>query len=194
MGEALSAAAGRLPQSALCADSPLLAEGAFGAEGGLGFGDALSIASIHFRAHLGHNLGQGSWVDLERFCRGIFILFYIGSEISVMPIHIKQRVKSKHKIEYDLRRSLLKEYVDTVHPIEQRQNRDYLFFTTLHDRRTRMLTRFVSMHGQIRRQSVAQSKKSLEIRVNVPFRLFGKTMRRWESAFMDWRDFTTIQQ
>ena len=81
--------------------------------------------------------------------------------------------------------SLLKEYMDTVHPIEQRQNRDYLFFTTLHDRRTRMLTRFVSMHGQIRRQSVAQSKKSLEIRANVPFRLFGKTMRRWESAFMD---------
>ena len=97
-GEALSAAAGRLPQSARGADSPLLVEGAFGAEGGLGFGDALSIASIHFRAHLGHSLGQGSWVDLEGFCRGIFILFYIGSESSVMPIHIKQRVKSKHKI------------------------------------------------------------------------------------------------
>ena len=28
------------------------------------------IASIRFRAHLGQNLGQGSWVDLERFCRG----------------------------------------------------------------------------------------------------------------------------
>ena len=30
----------------------------------------LSIASTRFRAHLGQNLGQGSWVDLERFCRG----------------------------------------------------------------------------------------------------------------------------
>ena len=94
----MSAAAGRLPQSARGADSPLLVEGAFGAEGGLGFGDALSIASTHFRAHLGRSLGQGSWGDLEGFCRGIFILFYIGSESSVMPIHIKQRVKSKHKI------------------------------------------------------------------------------------------------
>ena len=28
------------------------------------------IASTRFRAHLGQNLGQGSWVDLERFCRG----------------------------------------------------------------------------------------------------------------------------
>ena len=28
------------------------------------------IASTRFRTHLGHNLGQGSWVDLERFCRG----------------------------------------------------------------------------------------------------------------------------
>lgn len=112
--------------------------------------------------------------------------------------------------------ALLKEYMDTVHPIEQRQNSDYLFFTTLHGRRTRMSTdtvslfmksmanlqtifvlkfpngyiltnsdtpepctcivpvcrsffsrsfldtpmstRLVSMHGQIRRQSVRQSK------------------------------------
>ena len=30
---------------------------------------ALRIASTRFRTHLGHNLGQGSWVDLERFCR-----------------------------------------------------------------------------------------------------------------------------
>ena len=30
----------------------------------------LSIASTRFRAHLGQNLGQGSWVNLERFCRG----------------------------------------------------------------------------------------------------------------------------
>ena len=29
----------------------------------------LSIASTRFRAHLGHNLGQGSRLDLERFCR-----------------------------------------------------------------------------------------------------------------------------
>ena len=35
-----------------------------------GFCSALRIASTRFRAHLGHNLGQGSWVDLERFCRG----------------------------------------------------------------------------------------------------------------------------
>ena len=35
-----------------------------------GFHGDLSTASIRFRAHLGHNLGQGSWVDLERFCRG----------------------------------------------------------------------------------------------------------------------------
>ena len=35
-----------------------------------GFRRGLSIASTRFRAHLGHNLGQGSWVDLERFCRG----------------------------------------------------------------------------------------------------------------------------
>ena len=69
-GEPICGARGRLPQSAQSADSPLLAEGAFGAEGGLGFGDALSIASIHFRAHLGRSLGQGSWGDLERFCRG----------------------------------------------------------------------------------------------------------------------------
>ena len=34
------------------------------------FGEALRIASTHFCAHLGHNLGQGSRVDLERFCRG----------------------------------------------------------------------------------------------------------------------------
>ena len=35
-----------------------------------GFCKVLSIASTRVRAHLGHNLGQGSWVDLERFCRG----------------------------------------------------------------------------------------------------------------------------
>ena len=35
-----------------------------------GFHKTLSIASTRFRTHLGHNLGQGSWVDLERFCRG----------------------------------------------------------------------------------------------------------------------------
>ena len=34
-----------------------------------GFCKVLSIASTRFRAHLGHNLGQGIWVDLERFCR-----------------------------------------------------------------------------------------------------------------------------
>ena len=34
-----------------------------------GFCKVLSIASTRVRAHLGHNLGQGSWVDLERFCR-----------------------------------------------------------------------------------------------------------------------------
>ena len=34
-----------------------------------GFCKVLSIASTRFRTHLGHNLGQGSWVDLERFCR-----------------------------------------------------------------------------------------------------------------------------
>ena len=34
------------------------------------FNSNLSTASTRFRAHLGHNLGQGSWVDLERFCRG----------------------------------------------------------------------------------------------------------------------------
>ena len=30
-----------------------------------GFHKILSIASTRIRAHLGHNLGQGSWVDLE---------------------------------------------------------------------------------------------------------------------------------
>ena len=35
-----------------------------------GFCKVLSIASTRFRTHLRHNLGQGSWVDLERFCRG----------------------------------------------------------------------------------------------------------------------------
>ena len=35
-----------------------------------GFCKTLSAVSTRFRAHLGHNLGQGSWVDLERFCRG----------------------------------------------------------------------------------------------------------------------------
>ena len=72
---------GRLPQSALCADSPLLAEGAFGAEGGLGFGDALSIAPTRFRAHLGHNLGQGSWVDLEKFGRGFLYFFILDQKV-----------------------------------------------------------------------------------------------------------------
>ena len=33
------------------------------------FHRGLSIASTRFRAHLGHNLGQGKQVDLERFCR-----------------------------------------------------------------------------------------------------------------------------
>ena len=35
-----------------------------------GFCGGSPIVSIRFRAHLGQNLGQGSWVDLERFCRG----------------------------------------------------------------------------------------------------------------------------
>ena len=35
-----------------------------------GFCKVLPIASTRFRTHLGHNLGQGSWVNLERFCRG----------------------------------------------------------------------------------------------------------------------------
>ena len=30
----------------------------------------LSTASTRIRAHLGHNLGQGSQATLERFCRG----------------------------------------------------------------------------------------------------------------------------
>ena len=34
-----------------------------------GFCSALRIASTCFRAHLGHNLGQGSQATLERFCR-----------------------------------------------------------------------------------------------------------------------------
>ena len=34
-----------------------------------GFCKALSIASTCFRAHLGHNLGQGSQANFERFCR-----------------------------------------------------------------------------------------------------------------------------
>ena len=34
-----------------------------------GFCKVLSITSTRFRAHLGHNLGQGSRADLERFCR-----------------------------------------------------------------------------------------------------------------------------
>ena len=34
-----------------------------------GFCKVLSIASTRFRAHLGHNLGQGSQANLERFCR-----------------------------------------------------------------------------------------------------------------------------
>ena len=35
-----------------------------------GFCKVLSIASTRFRAHLGHNLGQGSRVDLEGCCWG----------------------------------------------------------------------------------------------------------------------------
>ena len=35
----------------------------------VGFCEVLSTASTRFHAHLGHNLGQGSRVDLERFCR-----------------------------------------------------------------------------------------------------------------------------
>ena len=34
-----------------------------------GFCKVLSIVSTRFRAHLGHNLGQGSQANLERFCR-----------------------------------------------------------------------------------------------------------------------------
>ena len=34
-----------------------------------GFCKVLSIMSTRFRAHLGHNLGQGSQLDLEGFCR-----------------------------------------------------------------------------------------------------------------------------
>ena len=33
------------------------------------FCKVLSIMSTRFRARLGHNLGQGKQVDLERFCR-----------------------------------------------------------------------------------------------------------------------------
>ena len=33
-----------------------------------GFCKVLSIASTRFRAHLGHNLGHGSQVNLEKFC------------------------------------------------------------------------------------------------------------------------------
>ena len=33
------------------------------------FHSDLSTASTRFRAHLGHNLGQGSRVNLEKFCR-----------------------------------------------------------------------------------------------------------------------------
>ena len=35
-----------------------------------GFHGDLSTAPTRFRAHLGHNLGQGSQANLERFCRG----------------------------------------------------------------------------------------------------------------------------
>ena len=35
-----------------------------------GFCKVLSITSTRFRAHLGHNLGQGSRVDLEGCCWG----------------------------------------------------------------------------------------------------------------------------
>lgn len=52
---------------------------------------------------------------------------------------------------------LLKEYLDTVHPIEQRQSEDYLFFTTLHGRRSRMSTDTVSLfmkkYGEAARKS-----------------------------------------
>ena len=34
------------------------------------FHSNLSTASTRFRAHLGHNLGQGWQVNLEDFCRG----------------------------------------------------------------------------------------------------------------------------
>ena len=33
------------------------------------FCKVLSIASIRFHAHLGHNLGQDKWRNLEKFCR-----------------------------------------------------------------------------------------------------------------------------
>ena len=35
----------------------------------VGFCEVLSTASTRFRAHLGHNLGHGSQVNLEKFCR-----------------------------------------------------------------------------------------------------------------------------
>ena len=55
-----------------------------------------------------------------------------GNKMRVVPISLSMS-------------TLLKEYMDTVHPIEQRQNSDYLFFTTLHGRRTRMSTDAVSL-------------------------------------------------
>ena len=35
----------------------------------VGFCEVLSTASTRFRAHLGHNLGQGEQVNLKKFCR-----------------------------------------------------------------------------------------------------------------------------
>ena len=48
-----------------------------------GFCKVLSITSTRFRAHLGHNLGQGSWVDLERFCRVDvdYSLIFVDSQV-----------------------------------------------------------------------------------------------------------------
>lgn len=52
---------------------------------------------------------------------------------------------------------LLKEYLERVHPIEQRQGNDYLFFTTLHGHKSRMSTDAVSLfmkkYGECARQT-----------------------------------------
>lgn len=52
--------------------------------------------------------------------------------------------------------SILKEYLDAVHPIEHRQDDDYLFFTTLHGRRSKMSTDAVSLfmkkYGELAKQ------------------------------------------
>lgn len=70
-----------------------------------------------------------------------------GGKMRVVPISLTME-------------NLLKEYLTSVHPVDQRQDSDYLFFTTLHGRRSKMSTDAVSLfmkkYGELARKACAE--------------------------------------